>query len=158
VHGVCAEALREPDACTHVQGPIQPEVLFGDLAGLESEIATLAETARDARGHKIRKDATVLLAGVASYPPYADPAGYDRWEALTMEFIKAEYGADLKAVVRHIDEPAKHLHFFSTPDDLKAKRLHRGYAAAEGIDEPGPARVVYKEAMRHPRVSWSWCL
>ena len=69
VRDVLAEASREPQACLHVPRPRPPILLHGpSLAELEAEIGTIHARSTDAAGRRLRKDASVLLAGVASYP------------------------------------------------------------------------------------------
>jgi hypothetical protein len=150
VRGVIAEAVREPEACGHVADPEPPVYLIGDeatLRGLESEIDAIAPSIKDTRGHKLRKDAAVLLAGVASFPPDG-PEDYDRWIELTVEFLKEEHGDNLRCVIEHLDEKEKHLHFFALAPDLNAKSMHPGFAASAGIQDRAESMQAYKAAMR----------
>ena len=51
---------------------------------------------RDPVGRKMRDDAPVLLAGVASFLARAeaekDPELYARWESLTVAYLQGKYG------------------------------------------------------------------
>jgi hypothetical protein len=82
-------------------------------------------------GRKMREDAAILLAGVASFPRDAankDPDLYTRWESLTVEYLQKKYGDNLRAVVMHNDEEHPHIHFYVYSDtEVNAKMLHDGY-------------------------------
>ena len=54
-----------------------------------------AEKYRDPIGRKMRADAPVLVAGVASFPRVEaekDPELYARWESLTIAYLQGKYG------------------------------------------------------------------
>jgi hypothetical protein len=89
---------------------------------------------RDPVGRKMREDAAVLLAGVASFPraeAEKDPELYARWESLTVAYLQGKYGDNLRAVVMHNDEEHPHLHFYVYSDtEVNAKMLHDGYKNA----------------------------
>ena len=57
-----------------------------------------AEKYRDPIGRKMRADAPVLVAGVASFPRVEaekDPELYARWESLTIAYLQGKYGDNL---------------------------------------------------------------
>lgn len=156
MRGVFAEAKREPEACPHVSTPRPPVPLAGmDLDALEAEINEQAAVAKDARGHALRKDAAVLLAGVATYPAgwnHLDDSAYSDWEKRTLEWLRDEFGDNLKAVIRHVDETYPHIHFYAAPKlgsdgRFNAKDLHHGHQAAAGL-KGREAQGAYKAAMR----------
>ena len=145
---VLAEASREPQACLHVPRPRPPILLHGpSLAELEAEIGTIHARSTDAAGRRLRKDASVLLAGVASYPRGGIEYGY--WKQCTLEWLQIEFGEHLRTVVEHTDETHPHLHFYVVnPDGGNVKDLHPGFRAAKGAQTPKEQRLAYNTAMR----------
>lgn len=136
VSEIIDEAARDtPSALPHVRAARPAEVLFGlDPREVEREAVELGDRATDARGRRLRKDAGVLLAGVASCPL---PPGDDRvaaWEVDTLSFLRGEFGDRLRSVIRHVDERHAHVHFLIVPgvkDDGTMERLHPGEAARD---------------------------
>ena len=131
---VIGEALRDEGHCPHVEKPEAPRYLLGSEAGTRAILGRIQENAaqyRDKMGRKMREDAAVLLAGVASFPRDAankDPALYKKWESLTVEYLQKKYEDNLRAVVMHNDEEHPHLHFYVYSDtEVNAKMLHDGY-------------------------------
>lgn len=85
MNDVLAEALRDEGHSSHVAVPKDPVFLMGDegtLRALPSEIERNIEAYKAKNGgRKLRSDAHVLLAGVASYPralATVDPKGLFR--------------------------------------------------------------------------------
>lgn len=148
VRDVLAEASREPQACLHVPRPRPPNLLHGpSLAELEAEIGAIHARSTDAAGRRLRKDASVLLAGVASYPRGGIEYGY--WKQCTLEWLQIEFGEHLRTVVEHTDEAHPHLHFYVVnPDGGNVKDLHPGFRAAKGAQTPKEQRLAYSTAMR----------
>lgn len=148
VRDVLAEASREPQACLHVQKPKPPILLRGpSLAELEAEINAIHARSSDATGRRLRKDASVLLAGVASYP--RGGIEYDYWKQCTLEWLQLEFGDHLRSVVEHTDEAHPHFHFYAVnPDGGNVKDLHPGFRAAKGAQTPREQRLAYNTAMR----------
>lgn len=145
---ILAEAARRPGACDHVTEPLPPTLIHGTtLEQIEAELTDIQSNARDAVGRRLRKDATVLLAGVASYP--ADGNDYEAWKQLTVEWLRYRFGENLRAVVEHLDEQHPHLHFFVV-DPLRGnvKSLHPGFTAAKDATNPVLQRKAYTEAMQ----------
>ena len=153
---VLAEALRDDDHCNHVDVPEPPTFLVGDeatLRGLPAEIErNLADHKKRTGGPAVRKDAHVLLAGVASYPRAladSDPKGYARWEKATVKWLQRKYGDDLRAVLRHGDEAHPHIHFFvCSRERVNAKELHDGYVAKAKASTPKEGVMAFNDAMR----------
>lgn len=150
---IADEALRADGACSHVENPQPPNVIFG--AGVRQAMADAhrwAEDMRDAQGRKLRKDGLCVLAGVISLPRerLADwPAFRDE----AVNWLREKYGDRLRCAVEHLDEAHPHLHFYCVP--LAGERfeaLHEGKAAvarAKAAGEPkGAQNAVYKAAMR----------
>jgi hypothetical protein len=159
---VIGEARREPTHCLHVHQPRQPVTLFGSpLSDVEQEANLSADGARDSIGRKLRRDAPILLVGVASHPTRPDAVGveraaYDEWERDTVKWLKSKYGARLRNISRHEDEGWLHLHFFVLPELVDGERIetvHPGRAAvangrAAGIVDRKALDLRYRQAMR----------
>ena len=131
---IISEALRDSGHCPHVENPEPPRYLIGSESETRAILGRIQENAaqyRDKMGRKMREDAAVLLAGVASFPRDAankDPALYKKWESLTVEYLQKKYGDNLRAVVMHNDEEHPHIHFYVYSDtEVNAKMLHDGY-------------------------------
>lgn len=151
LRGVVDEALRKPAACPHVAAPRAPIFLKGsasDVEAMASRIEREAAQAKDSRGHKLRKDAAVLLAGVVSLPGGYPDGQRAAWEGRTLAFLDREFGNRLVAVLSHGDEVYHHLHFMVEPDLSMgtAKMLHRGHVAADGVSR-ADGKAAYRQAM-----------
>lgn len=163
VRGVIAEAIREPGDCPHVSDPQPPRFLVGDegvMRGMQEDIERNL-SAHHARvgGRKVRSDAHVLLAGVASFPrdlQRSEPDTYKKWERLTVGWLQKKYGADLKAVLMHDDEDHPHIHFYVySAERVNAKELHDGYAAAAHLPAMSKeAGIAHADAMRDMQSSF----
>jgi polyhydroxyalkanoate synthesis regulator phasin len=159
------EMIRAPHACSHVVRPLAPTLLFG----MTPQVAfTLAEEraaqANDKRGHRLRNDAPIIVAGVASWPDCVsdlndDPEKMKRyllWRASTVNWLRHRWGENLTTVVQHHDEAHPHIHFVVVPGLASDRRLriagaHPGHCAAEKVAEIGGSsrdqKTAYKEAM-----------
>lgn len=163
VRGVIAEAVRDPGDCPHVASPEPPRYLLGDdavMRGMQSDIERNLDL-HHARmgGRKLRSDAHVLLAGIASFPrglQTAEPDTYEKWEGLTVEWLNRKYGQDLRAVLMHDDEEHPHIHFYVySPERVNAKELHDGYAAAAHLPVlTKEAGIAHADAMRAMQSSY----
>ena len=147
------EMERKEDACPHIEHPMPPTILFGSREDVEKDMAEYADQARDALGHKLRKDSAVLLAGVFSAPDDMSDADWEKEKKLAILFLKEIHGDRLKMIAEHHDENFRHCHFYAVPgpgqsiDDLHIGRSAARNAKAEGktAKECG---LAYKEAMR----------
>jgi hypothetical protein len=148
VHELFAEAKRDPQSCLHVSFPRPPTVLYGpSLDMLEDEIKAIHAKSTDSVGRRLRQDASVLLAGVTSYP--RDVFGYDYWKQATLNWLRLEFGDNLRTVIEHTDEAHPHLHFYVVnPDGGNAKEMHPGFRAGRGAKTPKEQRIAYNTAMR----------
>lgn len=152
VRSIMAEAGREDGAHPHVEAPKPPTVLHGlSLAEVEAEASAWAGEAKDARGHRLRKDGLCLLAGVISAP---DDMSAEAWQAMKRDAINW-LGRDgrLLSVIEHTDEAHRHIHFYKTPaKGARFESIHPGRAAALAVKAEGKAKGdqnrAYKEAMR----------
>jgi hypothetical protein len=159
---VIAEALREGGACAHVSNPTLPTVLYGaDAEALRVAVDALAddaEGAEDSIGRALRKDAQIMLAGVACFPVPVDDlkssaSDYIRWRGRVLAFLQDEYGASLVSVLQHLDEEYPHLHFIvHAPKNgllLDLGELHQGRWAARNRKLPASERRrLYRDAMQ----------
>ena len=173
------EADRQPDACQHVTAPQPPTLVDGamlaEVRALHDHRAAQAMTEAAGKAKRIRVDQHTLATVVASFPnPWnevradsAQAAALADWERRTVDWLRDQFGDQLKAVVRHDDERFPHLHAYILPADasMRAKVLHPGWSAksaavaaakAEGVDgKAANARgdSTYKAAMR----AWQDC-
>ncbi|MCE3608062.1 plasmid recombination protein [Massilia sp. P8910] len=144
------EAMRIPGHCPHVKKPMTPNTLFlasDPLSCLIPLIHDLKRQAFEASGQRMRKDAQVLLAGVASFPvpmselrnrtkeAAASHALYEEWIRLNLAWLHRRYGSHLYAVTAHSDELYPHIHWHC-PGFIKNGRftmggLHAGQEAGK---------------------------
>ena len=121
IDDIIGEAIRDPAHSEAVANPQPPRYIISSEEGLKSMLVRIKENAekyRDPIGRKMRADAPVLVAGVASFPRVEaekDPELYARWESLTIAYLQGKYGDNLRAVVMHNDEEQPHLHFSYAP-------------------------------------------
>lgn len=172
---VLAEARRDPAASVHVPNPAPPIVVYG--VGVD-EVERLHDAAVDAatttpkggKPRKIQKTQHTLMTVVASHPytvaevrdDFVKRAEVERWERLTLDWLKGQYGDQLVSIVRHEDESHWHIHAYILPDDptMRASALHPGQCAKATVMAAGPADdedskahnrrgdAVYRAAMR----------
>jgi hypothetical protein len=148
--GVIAEVERKPTHSLHVKAPRPVKLLLGcNPSDLLAELQLAASQAKDRAGkRKLPKDAQILLAGIVSMPMKTSQllaaheafvAGgkkdkpealrtYDRWQRLTLEFLRTQYGDGLRSVALHYDENYPHVHFFA------ANKLTNGTLNLDGLD------------------------
>jgi len=172
---IFAEASRKPEASVHVENPAPPVVVYGvdvstvqeihDTAAAEATIAVKGGYVR-----KLAKDKKTLHTVVASYPATMaeirdDPVKRkeaEEWEKRTINWLRSQYGDDLKSVIRHEDEEYFHIHAYVVPVDepgMSALKFHPGVTAKRAIMDSGKdgedrkalskrADAAYKRAMR----------
>ena len=163
VGDVLGEVMRDAGNCPHVANPQPPNFLYGNednlrAIPLEIEINIEAHQAKHG-GRVLRKDAHVLLAGVASFPRElmeSDPDRYQKWKDANLDFLKRKYGKSLKAVVEHLDEEHPHIHFYVLDaDHVNAKELHDGHKASVGLTPMTKEyNVAYNNAMREVQTDY----
>ena len=127
---ILEEQARVEEACRHVKNPQPPQLLFG-VPPLEalSIGEEWAETAVDARGHKIRKDGNVAVVGVISLPAEMSEQ-FDDFAVDCLVWLKQKYGDCLKSVISHKDEAHPHLHFTVIPKvGERYETVHEGVKA-----------------------------
>ncbi|WP_426237130.1 plasmid recombination protein [Pararhizobium sp. DWP1-1-3] len=172
---IFAEARRKPEASVHVENPAPPVVVYGvDVATVQDmhDTAAAAATIAVKGGHtrKLAKDKKTLHTVVASYPATMaeirdDPVKRKEakeWEKRTINWLRSQYGDDLKSVVRHEDEEYFHIHAYVVPVDepgMSALKFHPGVIAKRAVMDTGKdgedrktlskrADGAYKQAMR----------
>lgn len=152
---IAAEAMREPDACPHVEQPQPPTVLHGCTpAEAAKQAEDWANTASDAQGRRLRRDGLCLLAGVVSLPSDR-AADWPQYRAATVAWLREQYGERLRSVVEHTDEAHPHLHFYAVP--LPGERfevLHPGRQAAAKKAQQGAKKGAQNAAYKQAMVAW----
>jgi hypothetical protein len=134
VAGVCGEVTRAPGFCDHVDEVQKPDLLFGmDPMALKNKINSrfeeLNQESKNSGGRALRKDQLVLTAGVFSYPGTECDEKFFEWQTDCVNYLKSEYGQNLKSVVAHYDEGHPHLHFLLC--DFKKLRVDGGLDPAK---------------------------
>lgn len=152
---IAAEAMREPDACPHVEQPQPPKVLYGCTPNEAAELAEKwADGSKDAKGRKLRRDGLAMLAGVVSLP--ADQAeDWPRFRAATVAWLKQQFGERLRSVVEHTDEAHPHLHFYAVPlANERFEVLHPGRLAAAKKAQQGAKKGAQNAAYKQAMMRW----
>lgn len=160
IKSVLGEAGRLDGYISHIQAPLPPVILYGDkergIEDVRERVEDWLSGTKDARGHKVRKDAHALLSSVISFPPVGDDEDindYDtrrnKFENAMLDYLKEEYGNDLILVIRHDDEPFKginagkihyHWHFFCVKRSGEKFDLHPGFKARAEYNVPRKER------------------
>ena len=152
---IAAEAMREPDACPHVEQPQPPQVLHGCTPAEAAKLAhDWADSSQDAKGRKLRADGLALAAGVVSLPA-EQRQDWPRFREATVAWLREQYGERLRSVVEHPDEAHPHLHFYAVP--LPGERfevLHPGRQAAAEKARQGAKKGAQNAAYKQAMVGW----
>lgn len=165
---IVAEAERVPSACPHVEHIRPPQVIYGCTPSEALQIAEInANSGTDAIGRKIRKDAQIILSGVASYPtPISELTDDDnekiqQWLVLNHKFLKSTFGDDYKSCISHSDEEYFHIHFYVVPsvdssNHFNIGSVHPGIRARDRIGgkKIKEKNAAYKKAMRDFQTSY----
>jgi hypothetical protein len=160
MYSIRDEMVRAPHACGHVAFPQPPVVIFGDHpSNVISRCAEQALRAIDKAGRKLRCDAPVVVAGVASWPQLRaivdnDPEErrrYERWRDDTVAWLRTRWRDTLASVIEHSDEPFAHIHFLLVPKLSDDRRLwigtvHPGRKAETEAAEAGGSKRDQKKA------------
>ncbi|RVO61807.1 hypothetical protein [Sinorhizobium meliloti] len=159
---VFSEARRDPVASLHVPAPGTPVVVSGvgvDEVERRHDVAAdhARTTPQGGKPRRIRADQHTLMTVVASHPYTVEEVRVDaakrtevsRWEALTVDWLRGQYGDELVSVVRHEDESRWHLHAYVLPDDpaMRASALHPGQQAKAAVMSAGPAEGEDSKAL-----------
>lgn len=134
IDSIVGEAERDDGQCYHVENPIKPVILYGtSFRDAGEEAKKWAEDAKDARGHKLRKDALCIVAGVISAPD--DLEDWEKYKKRSLSWLQEKYGKNLKSVIEHTDENHKHIHFAVVPEKgCSFETIHQGYKAQKEAD------------------------
>lgn len=129
IRAIVGEAEREEGQCFHVENPTPPVILYGvSFKEAEKEAEKWAENQKDPRGHKLRKDALCMVAGVVSAPE--DLKNWDKYKKDVVHWLNKKYGKALRSVIEHTDESHKHIHFAVVPEGKnRFETIHDGYLA-----------------------------
>ena len=121
IDDIIGEAIRDPAHSGAVANPQPPRYIISSEEGLKSMLVRIKENAekyRDPIGRKMRADAPVLVAGVASFPRVEAekrPRALCPVGVINYCLSQGKYGDNLRAVVMHNDEEQPHLHFSYAP-------------------------------------------
>jgi hypothetical protein len=163
---VLGEAAQAQVAVAGFAEARPPELFFGAAPqSLAAEAQRLATTAVDLAGRKLRGDAPILVAGVASFP--VERQIFDRnpieqdvygfWGTRVISWLQDTFGMSLKCVVERQEEHRLRLQFFALPsltDELRLdwRRAHPGLAAKRRAEQAGANKQQqereYRLAMR----------
>jgi hypothetical protein len=158
--GILDELVREPHACSHVESPKPPTILYGKEPRMVWEDAyEQAAKAVDKAGDRLKNTALVIVVGVATWPVprskvESDPdekAKCDRWLEDAMSWVKQEFGTALRLIVLHTDEKYVNFHFALLPTLRADRRLligsvHPGHRAERECSESGGTPRQQKQA------------
>ena len=152
IREILAEAMREPGNTPHIEKPQPPTLIFGSTDNIEKLAEEFAEQSTDQLGRKMRKDALIMLAGVASLPRDQDE-DFEEFKKKTLEYLKTKYGERLQCVIGHNDEAHPHVHFYALPSvGEKFEDIHEGFKASRKAyrdkQKKGVQNLAYINAMR----------
>ncbi|NEI32212.1 hypothetical protein GR232_36095 [Rhizobium leguminosarum] len=151
---VFGEARRDPSASLHVTNPSPPVVVYGVGVGEaermhDAAAAAARTTPKGGKERRVRQDQHTLLTVVASHPATMEEVrvtpelrvDVERWERLTIAWLREQYGDRLASVVRHEDETRWHVHAYILPNgpEMRATALHPGQLAKGAVMSAGPA-------------------
>lgn len=156
---VFAEASREAGSCSHVANPSPPVLVFGQsLEATEQEhdarCSVAVDTMKNGKTRKIRETQNTLLTVVLSHPDADYSADVQEWERLSVDWLRQQYGDQLKTVIRHDDESHQHLHVYIIPDDLRAISLHPGEQSKQQAKEEGKDKKQQNNAYKSGFRDW----
>lgn len=156
---IFAEAKREASACGHVENPSPPVVVFGQsLEDTEREhdrrCDEAVSTLKNGKTRKLRSTQNTLLTVVLSHPDETYTGDVREWEKLSIQWLKDQYGDQLKTVIRHDDEKHEHLHAYIIPAGLDAASMHPGNARKVESKGAGKSKYDANRAYRDGLKAW----
>jgi flagellar biosynthesis/type III secretory pathway protein FliH len=158
---ILAEATRQNGYCDHVENPLPPVPIYGNINNVSQKCQEWLDETKDPSGKKVRKDSCVLLAGVVSCAPEDNYKWEDIRDA-TLKYLIEKFGEDrVVAVVEHIDEPfqdgeykgtiQKHLHYYVVPrPGEQFENIHEGKKAVAQVKKNWVAKI--KEYSQDPEL------
>jgi hypothetical protein len=164
IPGIVNEMTRRPSAIPHVFAPIAEMPLFcpfGPPSGVSGLIREKIAEFDSLSPKRTRKDAQLLVAGVASYPVESAEMLEDEslWNQfgvfckLVVRFLLNEFGERLHSAVAHIaDERFPHVHFmllpYNVPENAGKLGIGANHPGKFADDRTGDRRAKYKAAMK----------
>lgn len=163
ITGIINEMTRRPSAIPHVSAPSAELPLFCPFGPPSSAITLIRQKVAefDSQSPKrMRKDAQLLVAGVASFPMETVEMMEDGeawgWFAkfckLVVKFLREEFADRLHSVVAHIDEGFPHVHFlllpYAVPENGGKLGIGANHPGKHADDRTGDRRAKYKAAMK----------
>lgn len=156
---ILAEATRQNGFCNHVENPLPPVPIYGNIENVSQKCQEWLDETKDPSGKKVRKDSCVLLAGVVSCAPEDNYKWEDIRDA-SLKFLIEKFGEDrLVAVIEHIDEPfqegeykgviQRHFHYYVVPKPGEQfENIHEGKKAVAQVKKNWVAKL--KEYSQDP--------
>jgi len=157
---IAGEARRDQEHSKHVENPLAPVALVGDLTTLEDDLDDYLKenknVAKNGVERAARADAHVLMSNVYSWPEPVKTYNKERFDAFAEDCVKfhEKEFKNCQAAVVHLDEAFPHVHAYTF--DSAAKNLHPGEVAKKAAyaAEKGDAKaktkagnIAYKQAM-----------
>ncbi len=164
--GILNEAGRVPSATHHIDAPQPAQLIYGvPPETLRGQVLHLAERARDSSGRRLRSDAALIMAVVASCPeliPTQPDEEYEvrlwHWIPATLCWLQNCFGAQLRSVVLHEDEAHHHLHAVWLPIVREDGQLdwnrHPGRRAAAEAASDGEGKAAQNAAYVRAMKLW----
>lgn len=156
---ILAEATRQIGSCDHVENPLPPVPIYGNIENVSQKCQEWLDETKDPTGKKVRKDSCVLLAGVVSCAPEDNYKWEDIRDA-SLKYLIEKFGEDrLISVIEHIDEPfkdgpykgtiQKHIHYYVVPrPGEQFENIHEGKKAVAQVKKNWVAKL--KEYSQDP--------
>lgn len=159
---VAREAERDSGSCPHIENLMPFKLMYGITPSQAVDLAEKrASMGKDSQGRKLRKDAQILLGGVASYPiPISqltpNDEGLKKWLKHNFNFLNQHCGSTLKSIIAHTDEKFFHIHWYQVPDietisgRFNIGQVHPGILARDTVGGKQAKEKMrsYKQAMR----------
>lgn len=135
-----------------------PDGVHITLIGEGKTIPELVDERIEAEGVKPRSNAMkaqeiILSASPEYFRPDSpgewgkyDPARLDAWQARTVQFLEAKYGANMVSLDLHLDEATPHLHAVVTPI-MERERKHRGKDTTYTVNDLCAKEMFSKKAL-----------
>lgn len=150
--GVLKEARREESHSKHISGEKFAKRVYGyELEEVQRQLEKGVN--QKINGRAVRKDARILLAGVASYPTAFKDKEYNKiemlkWQKATILHLKKQFGDSLKSVVFHADEEQPHIHFYCyDTSKMNLREIHPGMIAEAKEKGKRAKAIAFKKAL-----------
>jgi hypothetical protein len=154
IGGVLSEVSRVASHSKHITQVKKPKLIMGKKpSSMFHELKRLHSTIKP-NNRKIRKDARVLLAGVASYPKKLNSDDFQlehfkSWLGSTTDFLKSKFGSNLQSVILHSDEEFPHIHFYCyNSSTLSLNLIHPGKIQEQKIKTKKGRKIAFINGMK----------